>query len=193
MDTMDTRRLVGDTWRRVTTLTPWSLVAATLIFVAADRLYQGAGDSFIPGGPLDETAHFLTMLFILWVLGSRFWGPRVMIPALIATVAIDADHIPGYLGVNWLTAGTPRPYTHSLLTIILIATAALLWRRHRVVLLAVVLGVAVHLWRDMAESSSGVSLLWPVSRHPYTLSHSSYLAVMAVIIAAAAVRCLRER
>ena len=101
---------------------------------------MGAGDSFFPGGPLDETAHFLTMLFILWALGDQFLVPRIAVPALVATVLIDADHIPGYLGDDFLTAGTPRPYTHSLLT------------------LAVVRGIAVHLWRDLSESSGGVSI-----------------------------------
>jgi len=176
---------------RLLALTPLHLIIAVLVFTAADVAYLGAGDSFFPAGLLDETAHFLTMLLILWALGGRFLEQRVMVPALIATVLIDADHIPGYLGADFLTKGTPRPYTHSLLTLAVILVAALAWRRRRVTLLAIALGVAVHFWRDLAENDSGVSLLWPWSRHPFTLSHSSYLAVMAVVVALDALRLRR--
>lgn len=91
-------------------LSPGTLLAATLGLVAADWGSQLAGSSTVPGGPLDETAHFLTMLLVLWALGKRVPG-RLWLPALIASVAIDADHIPDRLGFDFLTAGTPRPYT----------------------------------------------------------------------------------
>ena len=52
-------------------------------------------------------------------------------PALISSVAIDLDHIPGRLSVGWLTAGTPRPYTHSLLTIAVVLVSAWVLRRRR--------------------------------------------------------------
>ncbi len=182
-------------------LTPARLVAAIAVFTAADWAYMGAGDSLFPGGPLDETAHFLTMLLVLWALGDRFRAPRILVPALVATVLIDADHIPGYLGHDWLTAGTPRPYTHSLLTLAVVLAVALVWRRHRVSVLAVALGIAVHLWRDMSESSGGVSifatprpsvsLLWPWTKHAYSLPHASYLAVLAVVVGVCAARCRR--
>ncbi len=154
---------------------------------------SASGDSLLPGGLLDETAHLLTMLLILWALGPRFWSRRVLVPALVASVAIDADHVPGYLGAGWLTVGTPRPYTHSLLTVAVILAGALLWRRQRVVLLAVAFGIVVHFWRDLSESSAGVSLLWPASDHAFTLPHSSYLVAMAAIVALDALRCRSQR
>src|SRR5579862_829544 len=92
------------------------LACASAALLLADWLYQRAGDSIMPGGLLDETAHLLTMLLILWAL-PRSPAARLAVPALIASVAIDADHIPQHLGSTILTQGTPRPYTHSLLTL----------------------------------------------------------------------------
>jgi membrane-bound metal-dependent hydrolase YbcI (DUF457 family) len=167
-----------------------SLPVATVAFVLADWAYRQVGDSFVPGGPLDEIAHLSTTLIILWVLGRRVCD-RFLVPALIASVAIDADHIPGELGSDIITRGTPRPYTHSLLTIVVVLVAAVLWRRRRDILLGVAIGLGIHFWRDMAESDAGVSLLWPFSDHPFTFSHTLYLVVMAAFVALAAIRCRR--
>ncbi len=108
-----------------------------------------------------------------------------MIPALIGSVAIDLDHIPEYLGYRFLTVGTPRPYTHSLLTPLLLLTLALAMRRQRAVFLGLALGVLLHFFRDLAEGNgSGVSLLWPFSDHAFSYPHSTYLAMMACVVAA---------
>jgi inner membrane protein len=168
--------------RYLTWISPRGMIVATVVFLLADGGDQLAGGSFFPGGPLDETAHLLTTLLVLWAIGGAVWD-RLLIPALIASVAIDLDHLPAELGYDFLTKGTPRPYTHSLLTIVLVLVAALLWTRRRELLLAVALGVAIHLWRDMAEPGSGVSLLWPFSDASFSLSHLSYLVVMALVIA----------
>jgi inner membrane protein len=108
--------------------------------------------------------------------------------ALAASVAIDVDHVPGELGAGWLTAGTPRPYTHSLLTVALVLVAALAWRRRRVLMLGVAFGLALHLWRDMSETGNGVALFWPFSYRSVRLSHAGYLAVMALVVALGAHR-----
>ena len=155
-----------------------ALALASALLAAADWAYTMAGDSFFPGGPLDEIAHFFTTLLVLWALGPRVCK-RFLVPAHIASVAIDADHIPGQLGINWLTAGTPRPYTHSLLTIAVVLVIAALWRRRRDLALGVAIGLAIHFWRDMAEGDNGVSLLWPVSYHSFQYPHGVYVAVMA--------------
>lgn len=140
-----------------------------------------------PGGPLDETAHLLTTLLALWAIGPNP-SRRFMASALVASVAIDLDHVPGELGADWLTAGTPRPYTHSLLTLAAVLGAALAWRRRRELLLGVALGLALHLWRDTSETGNGVSLLWPFSYSAVRLSHAGYLAVMGLVVAVAAYR-----
>ena len=177
--------------RWLTRMTPQGLVLAGAALVAADigdRLT--GGDAFLTSGPLDETAHVLTTLIVLWAIGGVVWE-RLLVPALIASVVIDFDHIPRDLGADWLTAGTPRPYTHSLLTIAVVLLGAWLWRRRRTVLLGIALGLAIHLWRDTAESGSGVSLLWPFSDHSFSTSHTSYLILVALAFAIGMRRSLR--
>lgn len=131
-----------------------------------------------PGGPLDETAHVATTVLVLWALGPRV-NPRIWVPAVIASVVIDADHIPGRLGASWLTAGTPRPYTHSVATVLAVLVLSAAGRRRRIVWLGVALGLSIHLFRDLAEPGSGVALLWPLSDHSFSLAHWLYLAAMA--------------
>jgi inner membrane protein len=165
-------------------LTPLGLLGCAAVLLAADLAYQHAGDSFFPGAPLDETAHFLTALLLLQLLPAR-QRERIAVPALVASVAIDLDHIPQYLGYHFLTVGTPRPYTHSLLTPLVLVALALAVRRHRVLFLGLALGVLLHFFRDLAEGNgSGVSLMWPLSDRPFSYPHSTYLMLMACVLAA---------
>ncbi len=173
-------------------LSPRRLLLAAVVFALADWAETQAGASFIPGGPLDETAHLLTMLIVLWALGDRVltrFGPA----ALVASVAIDLDHVPQYLGAEFLTRGTPRPYTHSLLTVAVVLVLATPWRRRRDVLLGIALGLVVHFWRDLSEPGSGVALLWPFSDHSFSLAPASYLVIMAMLVALAAWKCWARR
>jgi inner membrane protein len=166
------------------------LAAAALLL--SDWGTELADGSTVPGGPLDETAHFLTTLLVLWALGPRV-SRRFMAPALVASVAIDADHVPNRLGFDWLTAGTPRPYTHSLATILVVLLGAMLWRRRKGVLFGVALGLAIHFARDMAEPEAGVALLWPFSHHGFSYAHRSYLVAMGAVAGVASCRCLARR
>jgi len=170
-------------------LSPATLAVAVVVLAGADWGTMLAGDSLFPGGPLDEIAHLLTTLLAFWALAPRV-RERFLVPALIASVAIDLDHIPARLGADWLTAGTPRPYTHSLLTIAVVLAIAVLWRRRRDLLLGVAIGLAIHFWRDMAEGGSGVSLLWPVSYHSFQYPHGVYVTVMAVFVLVDAALCV---
>jgi membrane-bound metal-dependent hydrolase YbcI (DUF457 family) len=163
------------------------LLALVVLFVAADAGSEWAGNSAFPGAPLDETAHLLTTLLVLWAIGGVFYE-RLLTPALVASVLIDADHIPGRLGAHWLSTGTPRPYSHSLATVALVVFFAVVWSRRREWLLGVVVGLLIHFWRDMTEPNNGVSLLWPVTKHSFSLPHASYLLVMAAIVAVGARR-----
>ena len=173
-------------------LSPSALGIATVCLVAADWGSQLAGDSLFPGGPFDETAHFFTTLLILWALGKRACE-RFLLPALIASVAIDLDHLPARLGANWLTAGTPRPYTHSLLTVGVVLLLAFLWRRRRDPLLGIAIGLAIHFWRDMGEPGSGVAMLWPWSDRAFEYRHGLYVAAMAVVVLIDIARCRDRR
>lgn len=171
-------------------LSPRALAAAAATLVLADWAYHLAGDSFFPGGPLDEIAHLLTTLIVLWAVGPPICE-RFLVPALVASVVIDLDHVPGELGHDFLTRGTQRPYTHSLLSIVVVLAVAALWRSRRDLVVGIAVGLAIHFWRDMSEADAGVALVWPVSDHSFTLSHASYLIAMGLFAAAAAVRCRR--
>jgi inner membrane protein len=173
-------------------LSPKLLVAATAVLVLADWGQTMAGASFVPGGPLDETAHVLTMLIVLWALGDRV-RERLGIAALVASVAIDVDHVPQYLGFDFLTRGTPRPYSHSLLTIAVVLLLAAVWRRRRDCLMGVALGLVVHFWRDLSEAGSGVALLWPFSDHSFSLPRTSYVLIMSAVVAVDAWKCRSGR
>lgn len=178
--------------RRLTGPSPVALALTAVLLAGADWGTRLAGDTVIPGGPLDEFAHLLTTLLFFWALGPRA-RERFLLPALIASVAIDLDHIPGRLGVGWLTVGTPRPYTHSLQTIAIVFASALVLRRRRDLLLGVGIGLAIHLLRDMGEGESGVSLVWPISDHSFQYPHGAYVAVMVVLVLIDAARCAEAK
>lgn len=173
-------------------ISPRALIVATIVFVIADAGDQLVGSSPWGQGPLDETAHLLTTLFVVWAIGGPVFD-RLLVPALVASVAIDLDHLPGELGYDFLTRGTPRPYTHSLLTIVILLVTSVFWTRRRELLLGAALGVAIHLWRDMAEPGTGVALLWPFSDNSWGYSHAIYLIAMALIFAAAMRQSLSTR
>jgi membrane-bound metal-dependent hydrolase YbcI (DUF457 family) len=156
-----------------------------------DHQAELAGGSTLPGGPLDEVAHLLTTLVVLRALGVPL-STRFARAALVMSVLIDLDHVPARLGSQFLTAGTPRPYTHSLLTVLVLLGLAV-WPRWRVVFLGAAFGLVVHLWRDLSESGSAVSLLWPITNHPTRSSHTAYVVAIMVLAAVAVLRLNADR
>ena len=56
-------------------LSPIQVAVCAAILVAADWAYRQAGDSFFPGGPLDETAHLITALLLLQIVPQRWRAP----------------------------------------------------------------------------------------------------------------------
>jgi LexA-binding, inner membrane-associated putative hydrolase len=135
----------------------------------------------------DEPAHLATGLVALAAFGLWFEGP-VLLAVLIGSVLIDVDHVPHVLGSGILEHGVPRPYTHSLGTI-LVVVAALAWLRNRQArrfTTVVALALAVHFVRDAAEPGGpGVSLLWPLSDHGFTIAYGWYAGAIAVLAAVA--------
>ena len=112
-------------------------------------------------GPLDWSAHVATALILLANLPLSTGHPSAT-AALVAAMAIDLDHVPGYLGTDILTAGTPRP-TRTRCTVLLGAGAgAVLSGSARMIALGVAFGVLAHLLRDIA-TGDGVALLWPLT------------------------------
>ncbi len=159
---------------------PLLLAAATLAFDAADRRIPfGVWTT----GPVDEVAHLSTAALGLLVLARFIDAPRrFYVAALIASVAIDVDHIPLYLGL--LGNYAQRPVTHSLSTVAAFVAAAAASRRHRAVLAGVATGLVLHFARDIAEGYPGVRVFWPLQDTSWMLSYRWFLGMIVVFTAA---------
>src|SRR5437660_8957455 len=131
---------------------PVLLAGVALGFDAVDRRVPFG---LLTTGLLDEVAHLATAALGLMVLACLADLPRrFYVAALVASVAIDLDHIPLYLGL--LGDDGQRPVTHSLATVVGFAAAAAASRRHRAALAGVTTGLVLHFARDMAEGPPGV-------------------------------------
>jgi len=168
------------------------VLAMALVLLVADQVLSHVGESWLREGPVDELAHLLTGALVLAALRGVV-DRRFAVGLLVASVLIDVDHVPGLLGHDWITRGTDRPYTHSLLMIAVLGLAAVGWRGRRSLLLGATLGIGVHLVRDLAESQSGVPLAWPLSLRSFTLPHWTYLLAMSAGLAIALLRARAPR
>lgn len=158
---------------------PLLLAGVALVFDALDRQVEFG---LLRTGPLDEVAHLATAALGLSVLACLVDAPRrFYVAALVASVAIDLDHIPLYLG---LLGDDGRPPTHSLATVVVFAVAAAISRRHRAVLTGVATGLVLHFARDIAEGPPGVRMLWPLDGHAWTASYWWFLGMIIAFTAA---------
>jgi len=158
---------------------PILLAGVALAFDAADRRVPF---SVLASGPLDEVAHMATGALGLLALSCFIDAPRrFYVAGLIASVAIDLDHIPLYLGL-----GNPaqRPITHSLATVLVLVVAAALSRRHRAVIVGAATGLVIHFARDIAEGPPGVRMLWPFENTAWAASFRWFLAMIIVFTVA---------
>src|ERR1700758_336505 len=159
---------------------PFLLAGVALGF---DALNRRVPFGLLTRGPLDEVAHLATAALGLSVLACLVDAPRrFYVAALVASVAIDLDHIPLYLGR--LGDDGQRPVTHSLATVVVFAVAAALSRRHRAVLAGVATGLVLHFARDIAEGPPGVRLFWPLNGHAWTASYWWFLGMIIAFTAA---------
>jgi membrane-bound metal-dependent hydrolase YbcI (DUF457 family) len=164
-----------------------ALVFALVGFVfGLDLLWSLLADSTgsVFYGAIDEPAHLATcaiaLLAVLAVAGPRIsW--RFALAALIASVAIDLDHIPRYLGSHVLTGSLSRPYTHSVLLVIVLVAVGSLVRggKARQVLFGVAFGVSAHLLRDLA-TGPGISFLWPLADESIRVPYAAYAAALVL-------------
>jgi len=159
---------------------PLLLAAAALAFDAAKRrIAFGVWTT----GPIDEVAHLSTAALGLLVLIRFIDAPRrFYVVALIASVAIDLDHIPLYLGL--LGDPAQRPITHSLSTAAVFVAAAAASRRYRAVLAGVATGLVLHFARDIAEGYPGVRVFWPLQGSSWMVSYRWFLGLIVVLTAA---------
>jgi membrane-bound metal-dependent hydrolase YbcI (DUF457 family) len=152
---------------------------------------SGADTGSLLYGLVDEPAHLATcaIALILLALCGRALSPTFIAAALLASVAIDLDHAPQRLGFDFLTNGTPRPYVHCALVVLVPLAAAVFLPRWRPLLLGVAFGFAAHLARDLV-TGPGVPLALPFSdsavRLPYLLYAGALVAAAATCLVPAA-------
>jgi membrane-bound metal-dependent hydrolase YbcI (DUF457 family) len=139
---------------------------------------------------VDWSGHLATGAVVLLALASLgvAWArvPAFVIGVLIGSVAVDIDHVPAIVVHSQsFTAGTSRPYAHSIATVVALALigAALLRRpdpRPGQVSIGLAVGVAFHLLRDAAVPRGvGLALWWPVTERAVQISPAVYVAVVA--------------
>lgn len=150
------------------------LAGVALAFDAADRRIPF---NILISGLVDEPAHLAIAALGLLVLACFIEVPgRFYVAALIASVAIDLDHIPLFLGL--LGNQHQRPVTHSLTTVVVVAGAAVVSRRHRALLAGAATGLVLHFARDIAEGPPGVRMLWPIQDTAWTASFWWFLGMI---------------
>ena len=196
------RLLAGAPARISAALAPRSSVRSRLVLgsllvvgVADLLIWRWKGAPYAVQGLLDEPAHAATGLVALAAFASELQAP-VVLAVLAGSLLIDADHLPRVFGSDVFEHGIPRPYTHSLGTIVVLTAVALLLRgeRRRRLILIAMLALALHFFRDSAEPGGpGVSLLWPVSDDGVTVAYGWYAAVLAGLAAIALGRARLEK
>lgn len=161
---------------------PLLLAMAAFCFDAADRLLN---DGPLVAGLVDEPAHLATAALGLLVVARLIEAPRrFYLAALIASVAIDLDHIPMFFGLG---TQNQRPVTHSLATVVVFGVAAVAVRRHRAVLAGVVVGLLLHFARDIVEGPPGVRMLWPIQQTAWIAGYWWFLGMIVLFLSAALV------
>lgn len=159
----------------------WAVAVSAAWVLGLHPLLSGLDAGVGVVGLLDWSGHLATAVLVLANLPRALPLPFAA-AALVGSVAIDLDHVPGYLGSHAIDAGTPRPYTHSLMTVIGLGVIALalLRGRARLVVGGLAAGVALHLCRDVA-TGPGVAGAWPLSDAAWQLPFWVYTAVMAAL------------
>jgi membrane-bound metal-dependent hydrolase YbcI (DUF457 family) len=146
----------------------------------------GTSPGSLAFGLVDEPAHLATAALALLALTavSRDRLPTAFLVAvLLASVAIDLDHLPGYLGWDGLTGSQPRPYPHSLVVASgLFALGMLTPRRYRPVALGLAFGILVHLLRDSA-TGPGAALAWPLEGRAISVPYAAYATILVAFVA----------
>jgi hypothetical protein len=158
---------------------PAAVGAVLAVQPALDRL-DPEGD-FFAFGLLDWIGHAATGVVLIAALRP---SRRMAIGILLGSLLIDLDHLPAHFGSDILTAGTPRPYTHSLLALAVVLAAARLRRSEA--LLGAAIGLAGHLVRDLAGGD--VVLLWPLTDAEQSVPFAVYVAALLITAARAAAR-----
>ena len=173
---------------------PIGILLAAYVF-GTDWLIAWHGLGFTLRGIIDEPAHLATAVVVLGAI-TRFCGslpgPKFGWTMLACSVLIDLDHLPAEFGSMALTNGTPRPYTHALWTVIVLALAWAVARRLTIrsgrprpataelILAGAAWGIAAHFLRDIATAP--MSFWWPVRDSAVQVPYWWYVAALLAII-----------
>ena len=179
-------------WRERPLWAPTVAVALLAAVLIADVLLDVLDVSTRGQAFLDETGHVSTAALVLLLIHDKL--PRLAVPAaLAASVLIDVDHVPLVLWrSDVLTDGTGRPYSHGLLTVIVLVLLASLTRdRARAAALGLGIGVLTHFLRDVA-TGPGIPALWPLSDTMVKVPYAAYGGVLGALVLVVAVRAKRR-
>lgn len=153
------------------------------IVPAVDAILHRIPFMFWIYGGLDWAGHLSTAALGLLVLARFIDAPRrFYVVAMIASVAIDLDKMPRFLGL--VANEVYRPLPHSLITVAVCVAAAAAIRRYRAVLAGVATGVVFHFARDVAVGHPGVRVLWPFQETSWMISYWWYLGTIVGLTAA---------
>jgi membrane-bound metal-dependent hydrolase YbcI (DUF457 family) len=175
----------------------WGSLTLIAAIVAVDAVLLSRSFGFAARALMDEPCHLATAVIVLGTI-TRWRGHPPSRPfiwsMLFASVAIDVDHLPAEFGHSVSLYGNlPRPYTHALWLVMLLAVIAVVaYRRSRVpgraraamagsVFAGLAWGLAAHFLRDVATAP--ISLLWPVSGVWLQVPYGWYLGVMLAAVA----------
>jgi mannan endo-1,4-beta-mannosidase len=166
-----------------------ALLGAVLLLDLLWSLLEGSTGK-LAYGLIDEPAHLATCVVLLLAavkLTDSRPAARLVVSALVGSVAIDLDHVPGYLGSHLLSGAMPRPYSHGLLLVAVLAGVGVASKRApvRQVALGLAFGVSAHLFRDLA-TGPGVPLIWPASSGMVAVPYGFFAIALALAAACAA-------
>ncbi|HEV2752502.1 MAG TPA: metal-dependent hydrolase [Solirubrobacteraceae bacterium] len=172
-------------------LPPAALAALVGVIVVVQGLLALEPPTLILG-LVDWTGHFATIAILLAASSRRL--PTALIAGTFAATLIDLDHIPDLFGEEGISDVTPRPVSHSMVTVLVAGAIAAAVRarapRYGAFAVGIALGVAMHLLRDVF-TGPGVSLFWPLSAEPVNGAFLVYLVAMIAVAAYAATRSRR--
>lgn len=158
-----------------------------LAIVLVDYVGWQVSPPLIFAAVLDESAHVATTRLLLLALCRRP-SQRFVVAALASSILIDIDHIPMQFGWDLLTRGVPRPYSHSLLPVLVAGCCGLAlkddWAR---IAKGISFGIVAHLTRDLA-TGGGVALLWPLTARTMLISYQPYVLLLVVCSGIVALR-----
>ncbi len=151
------------------------IIAASFWLIIVLRLRWGGHEELPKHAAYDVSAHLLTALVIAVALRTAH-VPVPVWAVLIGGILPDVGQFTTIIGITHAIDGSSRNGTHSLLAVLVVASIALIDRRHARVWIGIVVGMITHLLRDLGTGT--VPLGWPFSLHVWSIAFSAYIAIL---------------